>query len=144
MQVTHGLLLARNPYAAIGYTDFGRLLVGPCFLPAINRDWGQLLETESRDVVVEADGGSAFGVRRRPLRNMPIPLSWLSYDEAMELTERAWRSGTLEPFVVSVFESGSMTRHTNLYCRWKDLPKLDLPRGFVDYASLTATVRETR
>lgn len=144
VQATHSLVMLRNPFDQVGYTDIGRLMLAPVFMPGINRDWGQLLSNEGRDVVVEADGGSAFGVRRRPLREMPIPLSWLTYTEAMELQERAWRSGMLEPFVVSVFESGSPTRHTNLYCRWKELPKIDLPRGFPDWMSLTATVRETR
>lgn len=115
----------RDPYNQSGYVDVGRLLVGPAFVPGINRDWGKLVSLQGRDTVVEGDGGSFFGVRREPLRTLHVPLSWLTPAEAHALIERLWRAGLLTPFVVALMPNDATEgRHTTIYGRCASLPDL--------------------
>lgn len=123
--VGKAITLFRDPLNTAGHIDFGEMLVGPKFQPAHNRDWGSLVKMEPTDINNDAGGGANFGVRSEPRRAMSIPMSWLTKAEAHSLFERAWRAGTLQPFVVAVTPNDETERaHTTLYCRFRTLPDI--------------------
>lgn len=66
-----------------GYLQLGRVFLGPAVQPAINMSYGAGIGYESRDLIVETDSGSEYGLRRPSPRVATFALEFASETEAM-------------------------------------------------------------
>jgi len=90
------------------YVEVGSVIAGKKWSPGINRSYGQLLKTVPLTQVQQTQGGQTFGSNLPVLRELPIPLDWLTADEGAALIDRlAIRMGQLRPVFVAILPDDS-------------------------------------